>query len=73
MTSAAAIVFRKRMREKNWEIFMDDMDASICLFGTYAKEKGGKNKNKFDKTFFLYIISRVSYTSILGNVAQFSA
>ena len=70
MTSVAAIVFRKGMCEKNWEIFMENMSPSICVFGTYAKGKQGKNKNKFDKTLFLYIICPSATHIVYGNVAQ---
>ena len=48
---------------------MENMRLSICVFGTYAKEKQRKNKNKFDKRFFLYIICPLA-TVQYGNVAQ---
>jgi hypothetical protein len=46
------------------------MHASICLFGTYATAKQRKNKNKFDKIEFLYIICQSIQSSISGNIAQ---
>lgn len=42
------------------------MQDSICVFISYAKEKHEKNKKKFDKRYFLYIICRSATQKSMG-------